>query len=237
MADTPKNDSVSTNEPCALYYFPEIPSGNEKKHTSAHRPDHFVSGTPKPSGDIASLHSGAHEQPDIQAVIEEAFNNGLEQGRLESVTALRENVESTVSAFNTAVSEMGCSHKQNTQLMETETVRLALAIARKIIGYEIEHAPVIRHVVKMAMEKIADPRQLMIRLHPGDIETVESIKPNLVLIDDGNMNVRIQPDDTIQQGGCIIETQLGDVDARIDQQIKMIEALLIDQLPKPADES
>ncbi|WP_155309624.1 FliH/SctL family protein [Desulfosarcina ovata] len=237
MANTPKNDSMSTREPCALYYFPEIPSGNAKKPKSAHCTDDFVSGPPKPSCDIASLHSIANEQQDIQAVIEEAFNNGLEQGRSESATALRENVESAVSAFNTAVAEMGHSHQQNIQLMETETVRLALAIAKKIIGYEIEHAPIVSHVVKMAMEKIADPRQLIIRLHPGDIEAVESIKSDLIPIDEGNLAVRIQADDTIQQGGCIIETQLGDVDARIDQQIKTIEALLIDQLPKPADES
>jgi flagellar biosynthesis/type III secretory pathway protein FliH len=48
--------------------------------------------------------------------------------------------------------------------------------------------------------------------------------------------LRLEADETIQPGGCIIETQLGDVDARIDQQIKVLEDLLTTQLPKIAIE-
>jgi flagellar biosynthesis/type III secretory pathway protein FliH len=51
--------------------------------------------------------------------------------------------------------------------------------------------------------------------------------------DDNHDGLRLEEDETILPGGCLIETQLGDVDARIDRQIKIIEEMLTDQLPKP----
>jgi len=116
--------------------------------------------------------------------------------------------------------------------METETVRLALAIAKKVIGHETEHGPVIQHVLKAAMKKVVDPRHLTIRLNPKDIDTVDGFKQELLLADDVGALLRLEADEMIQRGGCMIETKLGDLDARIDQQIKIIEDLLKDQLPK-----
>ena len=122
--------------------------------------------------------------------------------------------------------------RQDIDRMEAATVRLALAIAKKIIGNETEHVKIIEHVVKTAMKKVADPRNLTMRLNPKDIDTVNEFQQELFLSDDFNAVLHLEADKTIQRGGCIIETQLGDVDARIDQQIKVIEELLTAQLPK-----
>ncbi|WP_213182010.1 FliH/SctL family protein [Desulfosarcina cetonica] len=235
MAELPKNDPISGGASSTLYYFPEIPSGIEKKAMAGNSHASFVSGAPRQNNDFGHLsQSASRETPDASLMVEEAFAKGLEQGRSETGAVLQEKVETAVSAFNTAVRSMIQAHQQNIQRMEMETVRLALFIAKKVIGRECEAAHVIQHVIKQALEKVADPRHLILRLHPEDIETVESVKAELVEADDGDVTLRIQPDGAIQKGGCVIETQLGDIDARIDQQLKIIESLLTEQLTNPA---
>ncbi|WP_319409753.1 FliH/SctL family protein [uncultured Desulfosarcina sp.] len=176
------------------------------------------------------------EKEQIQELIEEAFNKGMEQGRAETIAAHQKEVEKSVAAFKSAVKEMVRIRQLDVDRMETETVRLALAIAKKVIGHETEHGPVIGHVLKSAMKKVVDPRHLTVRLNPKDIDTVNGFKQELLLSDDFGGTLQLEADETIQPGGCIIETKLGDVDARIDQQVRIMEELLNDHLPKHSTE-
>lgn len=251
LADTCKHDPATDGAPLALYSFPEISSsGKMPIAPCASAP--FIGGSTlstdevmipltTKSQDSASAQDCGDEVeagPDIEALETAAFNNGLEkgraEGRAEATEELKKTVENAASALNAALTSLEQVCRQNLQRMETETVRLALAIAKKVIGTETEKPLVIQHVVRMAMEKVTNPRHLVLRLNPADIEAITAIKSELIA-DDADMSLSLQPDSAIQRGGCIIETQLGDVDARIDQQIKMIETLLTDKLPRIAN--
>ena len=43
--------------------------------------------------------------------------------------------------------------------------------------------------------------------------------------------VRVEEDDRLTRGGCIIETSLGDIDARIQTQLQMIEEKIRELVP------
>jgi flagellar assembly protein FliH len=232
LANSPKDSPLSSAESCALYYFPEIPSRQEKGCATPSTPGQFVSGALERCGDRSSLGAKTQDQVQIQQLVEEAFNKGMDQGRAETTAAFKEKVDKGAAALKIAVEEMARIRQQDVERMESETVRLALAIAKKVIGHETEHGPVISHVLKAAMNQVADSRHLTVRLNPKDIDTVNGFKQELLLADDFGSVLRLEADEMIQQGGCIIETKLGDLDARIDQQIKIIEELLNDQLPK-----
>jgi flagellar biosynthesis/type III secretory pathway protein FliH len=55
---------------------------------------------------------------------------------------------------------------------------------------------------------------LTLRLNPKDIDTVKDFQQDLLPDDDVSTDLRLEADETIQRGGCIIETKLGDVDAQ-----------------------
>lgn len=233
LANSPKNDSLSSAESCALYYFPEIPCSFEKKPAPASNRDHFVNGAFDRKDDQASANGRHQDSEPISPLIEEAFNKGVEQGRVEMMAAQQEQVEAAAKSLREALGEMARIRRREVDQMETETVRLALAIAKKIIGYEIETGSVIGPVVQMAMQKVADPRHLTVRLNPKDIDTVKAFNGEWLPGDEVGAVLRLEADDAIGPGGCIVETNLGDVDARIDQQIRIIEERLTEQLPKP----
>lgn len=193
---------------------------------------HFVSGALKQNNDNAALSNPPQDAQQVECQIEEAFRKGKNQGCTETIASQQEKVDCAAIALNTAVEEMARIRQEEIQRMETATVRLALAIAKKIIGKESEHGTLIGHVVKTALNKVADPRHLTLRLHPKDIDTVNAFQQELLMADDFDSVFKLEADESILRGGCIIETKLGDVDARLDQQIRILEELLTDQLPK-----
>lgn len=232
LANAPKDTHMSSADTCGLYYFPEIPCDGEKGEASASACGHFVSGAQNQNSDGTSPLADVQDPEQIRHLIEEAYNKGLDQGKASAMAAQQEKVDSAAVAFKEAVEGLVRIRRRDVERMEMETVRLSLAIARKIIGYETDQGEVIGHVVKAAMQKVADPRHLTLRLNPKDIDTVKDFQQDLLPDDDVSTDLRLEADETIQRGGCIIETKLGDVDARIDQQIKIIDALLTQQLPK-----
>jgi flagellar assembly protein FliH len=173
------------------------------------------------------------DSEEVRHLVEEAFNKGLEQGCAEATAASREKVDQAVAALRAAIEETEKIRSRDRERMEIETVRLALAIAKKIVHYETENGNVIQKVVKEAMQQVADPRKLTVRLNPKDIEAVEALGDQLQNIEDADAQLALEGDEAVGRGGCVIEARLGDVDARIDQQIKVIEERLNDQLPKP----
>ena len=233
LANSPKNSSLSSAESCALYYFPEIPCSIEKARAPVSVQDHFVNGAFDRNDDRGAGNAQPQDTEQIQQLIEEAFNKGVEQGRAEVIASQQEQVDAAALALGEALGEMARLRRQDVDQMETETVRLALAIAKKVIGYETETGSVIGPVVKLAMQKVADPRHLTVRLNPRDIDTVKVCKGEWFPDDEVGTVFRLEADEAVGQGGCIVETNLGDVDARIDRQIRIIEDRLTELLPKP----
>ncbi|WP_372679348.1 FliH/SctL family protein, partial [Desulfosarcina sp.] len=212
----------------------EIPGSQEHGGSAASTRGQFISGALDRKDDCSAAGGQHHDKEQIQQLTEAAFKKGRDQGRTEAIAEQQEAVDQGAAALARAVEEIVRVRQQDVDRMETETVRLALAIAKKVIGHEAEYGPVIHHVLKAAMKKVVDTRHLTVRLNPQDIDTVNGFKQELILADDFGAHLRLEADEAILRGGCIIETKLGDLDARIDQQIKIIEDLLNEQLPKPA---
>ncbi|BBO73720.1 hypothetical protein DSCW_11370 [Desulfosarcina widdelii] len=236
MADAPEDNRSSLSESCALYYFPEIPCGAEKERRPQPKPDSFVGMGIGSDHDCSAPTGNLEDSEEVRQLVDEAFNKGMEQGIAEAAAASREKIDQAVAAMRTAIEETEKIRSRDRERMEIETVRLALAIAKKIVHYETEHGNVIEQVVKAAMQQVADPRKLTVRLNPRDIEAVEALGDQLQNGGDADAQLALEGDENVGRGGCVIEARLGDVDARIEQQIKVIEERLNDQLPKPIAE-
>jgi len=233
LANTPKQDRPVLSNACALYYFPEIPSGVEKRPTTQSAPGRFVGMTPDNAQNASVANGNLEDCPQVREMIEAAFCKGVQQGRAEATAEQQDTIAMTAAALEKAIAETAGIRMQEYAHMETETVRMALAIAKKVVGHAAEYGQVVATVVKAAMKKVSDPRRLTVKLNPRDLEVVAAIKGELQASDDSDIVVELEGDETIGKGGCIIEARLGDVDARIDQQLKIIEQTLTEQLPKP----
>jgi flagellar biosynthesis/type III secretory pathway protein FliH len=110
---------------------------------------------------------------------------------------------------------------------EAELRTLAVRIAEKILGRELQlDASAVVDVAAAAMRHAGEPRELVVRCAAEDLEALERGKPRLVERCRSAQVARFVADERVPRGGCILETELGVVDARLSTQLEAIERAL-----------
>jgi flagellar assembly protein FliH len=84
-------------------------------------------------------------------------------------------------------------------------------------------AEVVAGIVRDALSRVEHAEQITIRMNPADMDGLDALKPGILdsLADAGR--ARFEADASISSGGCRIESDCGDIDARIEQRFKVVE--------------
>ena len=104
---------------------------------------------------------------------------------------------------------------------------LAVRIAEKILGRALQLRP--EEVVEIASQALAaagTARQVVVRCHPDDLAALERGRPRLVERAARAQALQLRPDTHVPRGGCIVETELATIDARLSTQLDAIERAL-----------
>lgn len=114
---------------------------------------------------------------------------------------------------------------------EELVIETAYELAKKIVQHEIEESPVINENIRIAINKIIGANEVRLKLNPKDIEALTDESKNLIHNSSFN-KIKIESDDRIECGGCLIETEIGNVDARISTQLNELKKGLENSLSK-----
>ena len=159
------------------------------------------------------INNAVREADRIRAEANEA---GREEGRAESVT----HIEEAMETLNQSIKERKIIIKDS----ENELLRLALKIAEQIIRSEVSlHRDVCLNIVSEAIARVSDREQIIVKVNREDAEYLKRYKDRLAGMLDGVKSFSILEDQSIEPGGCVIETNLGFVDSRIPTKLKSIE--------------
>jgi flagellar assembly protein FliH len=114
---------------------------------------------------------------------------------------------------------------------EKLVIETAFEVAKKIIQREISRETIINDNVRSAINKVMGANEVRLKMHPSDTDQLS--EDSKKLIHGGSFNkIKIEPDERIEQGGCLIETEIGSVDARISTQLNEMQRFLEDSLIK-----
>lgn len=109
---------------------------------------------------------------------------------------------------------------------EPEIIRLVLAIAEKLIGQIAAERPdTVKGVVRQALERSIGDR-ITVKLNPEDYRTVMSEGYEFRDVLDRTKRLLFKEDETIHKGGCVVETEVGTIDAQIETQLEAIRKAL-----------
>ena len=102
---------------------------------------------------------------------------------------------------------------------------IALKAAKKILGNELKlHPERIIDIVKLALKPVTQHHMIRIYVNKEDLSLLEENKPNIKGILDNVEIFVLQERSDIEQGGCIIETEAGIINAQLDNQWRALEA-------------
>lgn len=103
--------------------------------------------------------------------------------------------------------------------------KLALAAAEKIIGDELMMRPeAVEAVVARVIAAAGQARRLRVRVHPEDLSLLEHARQRLIS-EEGQL-LELIADPEIGRGGCVLESESGEVDGRLETQLAALAELL-----------
>jgi type III secretion protein L len=132
--------------------------------------------------------------------------------------------EEGLSRLNQHLAHLEQERNQVRREMENAIVPLALAAVKKIIGREIELKPeTIVDIVSTALKSVSQHKRVAIYVNKGDLELLEQNRGRLKDLFENLQSLSIIPREDIARGECVIETEVGIINARLDSQLKALE--------------
>lgn len=175
-----------------------------------------------------------------EQIKQQAYDEGYQKGHEEGVTqgkqsALDEMQSQMIESVEKTQRIVTLGEKDAKNMVitaERQIIEIALAVASKILAYQITENPmVVLPIVKNALEKVCDQEQIVLRVSVDDFETVLQAKQEFQNMVGGEQALTVLADRTIERGNCVIDTSYGMVDARIDTQFDSIREALQGVLP------
>jgi hypothetical protein len=89
---------------------------------------------------------------------------------------------------------------------------------------------IISNVIQ-ALRKVKTRGDVIIRVNLNDLKLTTEHKEDFIKLMEGAKSVQIVEDTTVDSGGCIIETDFGEIDARISSQLAELENKILEISP------
>jgi len=104
-----------------------------------------------------------------------------------------------------------------------QVATLAAGVTAKIIRRKVAaDDEIVLDVVADAMQQLADIKRLRIVINPADEATLSAHQAALLKRVGGLEQLEIVSDDDIEAGGCLLDSDRGEVDARLSSQLEVI---------------
>jgi flagellar assembly protein FliH len=186
---------------------------------------------------IAEARTKAEEiRSGAQAVFDTGRAEAAEQGRLtgreEGFNEGKAEADRLIERLHTVLER--AQNKREEILAETEQqiIDLVLLITRKVVKVisENQREVVVSNIVQ-ALRKVKGRGSVFIRVNVADIKLSTEHTKDFIRTLEGGGNIQIVEDSTVDPGGCIIETDFGEIDARISSQLAELETRILGMSP------
>ncbi len=162
----------------------------------------------------------------------EAYERGYTEGHQKGYEEGKAEVARLIERLHTILSKAIDKRNEIIEESETQIINLVLLIVKKVIKVISENQKnvVINNVVQ-ALRKLKSRGDVVIRVNLADIElTSEHVKDFMKMVENVK-SVTVLEDSSVDKGGCIIETDFGQIDARVSSQLHEIEEKILELMP------
>lgn len=172
-------------------------------------------------------------QEQAKLTCDEACKKGYEEGFQKGYEEAKAELIELIVSFKNFEDELRRQKIEALKLAEKELVELALAIAKKVVRYEVDHTKqtVIR-AISESIPQLADKEEILIRVNPEDLKVVQECAQDVKSAEPAIVKLDIAPDDRVSKGGAIVQSSSGSVDTDIDILIETLEKDLRELMPR-----
>ena len=173
----------------------------------------------------------APQEEDVQKQMEEirekAYTEGFVEGEKAGAETEKAKLREALEALYTGISNLNAERRKLVMDSERCAVEIGLMIARKIVCREVSiDKEMIFGVLREALKKISDQKDIHVKLHPSDLTAVNAAQMDILNLSGTKENIILEPAENMGRGECVIETDLGGIDARLESQLQTVEESL-----------
>lgn len=167
--------------------------------------------------------AGTGDAAACDAQLEEAYRRGFHEGE----QAGRAAVDAAILKLAHTAESLASARARARREAEGDLLRLAVAIARRILHRELSVDPeAVAGLIRAALDKIQSQEIHRVRVHP-DLE--QPLRRALERLAAGR-NIQVAADRSREFGDVIFETERGRLDASVETQLQEIGRGLADRL-------
>ncbi len=154
--------------------------------------------------------------------LENEFKKGYELGSNETKVALEEKHSKELLEQSQDFYNIMANFEERYKSFESDfhklVIKVSHKIAEKILQKELEENALITKILDQQLTKLIGANDIVVKLNKKDFELINKSNKEF-LASSGITKIRFEPNESIQVGGCLIESDIGSLDARIDSQI------------------
>lgn len=160
---------------------------------------------------------------DVEELRNQALDEAREKGYSDGIAQAKQEYEQLLDEAQGIKEQAGAEYKQMLDSLEADAVNTILDIARKVISQELKCKENILLLIRDAFEKCSKDRNAVLKLCEQDYEFVNENKDELVSMLERSEDIEIKKDLSLKEGGCVIDTPYGSIDASANTKLDKIE--------------
>ena len=160
------------------------------------------------------------------------YSEGLNKGREEGFTAGSGEVERLVERTHKILEGVMARREEILSETEQQIVELVILMTRKVVKIISDNQKsVVMANILQALKKMKGRGDVTIRVNMADVKLTSEHTQDFIRQVENVKGITVLEDSTVDKGGCIVETDFGAIDARIQSQLSELETAILEISP------
>ena len=155
-----------------------------------------------------------------ESAYKEAYTLGLEEGRKEAFQAAAAEIDRDLNQFRELTATIEGFKEEMFKQNESHLLRLALHAAARLAHTEVSvNNESLVEILRRAIQDAQIEEEVVVQVAAGQLQFMETLKSETARDFEFMKKIKLVPSESIQNGGCVIETNYGVIDARIEERL------------------
>ncbi len=163
------------------------------------------------------------QQQMLEEKYTEGFSTGYEKAKSELDKNYADRLQKRFDEFNRVLKSVDEKISSYDNEFEDLVIKISFDIASKIARRELEKESGIEITLKESLRKILGANNVIVKLHPDDYRRINSGNNRDNFFDESFSKMKFESDERIEKGGCIVETEIGNVDGRVTSRLNELK--------------
>lgn len=167
---------------------------------------------------------------------QEAYQLGLEEGREEAFNKNTQEINEKLDALEVLFASIQNLKMELISNHETYFMKLLFHMASRLAHKELKENPeVLLEILRDVSSRLQSEQEVVVRVAPAQFEFIENLKNETKRELQFLKNMKFDPSEDVNPGGCIIETNYGQIDARVEERVDKLWQSIYEAIPKSSD--